>query len=412
MTVERRPARRPTGRTVLAVGILALTVAMIVFSLGSVVGPRGDELPNRPWWGVVAAVATVFVSFPLVGAIVALRRPENLIGWLFLLIGLCMTTGFFATEYVWRALITGLPLPAIEIVAWLGEWTFLVAIALAFTWLPLLYPAGRLPTGRVRWLLWLSTAAIGAGIVATAVAPGPLTDYGGLPRPVEAPPAFAGLAQALETTALPMVFAFGLVCCGTLLLRFRRSRSVERQQLKWFLFASGGAFVASLLAVVQVSEPVFLIAMLATACVPASAGIAILRYRLWDIDRLVSRTIGWALVTGTLVGLFGAAVIALQAALDGVTQGETLAVAVSTLLAAGLFQPLRRRVQAVVDRRFDRAAYDARRTADAFGERLRGQVAMDAVADDLRATIDVAVRPASQGLWLRSATNVARTTGP
>jgi hypothetical protein len=153
------------------------------------------------------------------------------------------------------------------------------------------------------------------------------------------------------------------------------------------------------------------IALLATSCVPTSAGIAILRYRLWDIDRVVSRGIAWALVTTALVALFATVVIALQGVLGDVTQGDTLAVAASTLLAAALFQPLRQRVQRLVDRRFDRTAYDAQRTIDSFAERLRDEVDLDDLERDIRAAAATTLHPASTAIWLRDATNRSPAPG-
>jgi hypothetical protein len=138
---------------------------------------------------------------------------------------------------------------------------------------------------------------------------------------------------------------------------------------------------------------------------PIAIGIAVLRYRLYEIDRIISRSIAWAVVTGVLVAVFAGGVVALQAALAGFTQGETLAVAVSTLVAATLFQPLRRRVQRAVDRRFDRASYDGQRTVEAFAERLRDEVALDAVVADLHQTVATSIKPTSFGLWLRPASH-------
>ena len=192
-----------------------------------------------------------------------------------------------------------------------------------------------------------------------------------------------------------------MICVGSLFVRFRRSGAVERQQVKWFLLANAAFLVTLVIAFATFSDAAFVLALVAAAGIPIAAGIAILRYRLWDIDRIVSRTVSWAVITAALVAVFVGGVLALQAVLAQVTQAPTLAVAASTLFAFALFQPLRRRVQRVVDRRFDRARIDAERTAQGFGARLRDEVAIDAIAADLRTTIDRSVRPSTQGLWLR-----------
>jgi hypothetical protein len=149
-----------------------------------------------------------------------------------------------------------------------------------------------------------------------------------------------------------------------------------------------------------VTDVAFLIGLLAMFALPVAIAVAVLRYRLYEIDRIISRTIGWAVVTGVLAAAFAVLVVGLEALLQGQTQGETLAVAASTLAAFGLFQPVRRRVQRAVDRRFDRARYDAQRTADAFAERLRDEVELDALTAELQQTVDAAIRPSVSGLWL------------
>ena len=192
-----------------------------------------------------------------------------------------------------------------------------------------------------------------------------------------------------------------MICVGSLFVRFRRSGAVERQQVKWFLLANAAFLVTLVVAFATFNDAAFVLALVAASGIPIAAGIAILRYRLWDIDRIVSRTVSWAVISAALVAVFIAGVLALQTVLAGLTQAPTLAVAASTLFAFALFQPLRRRVQRVVDRRFDRARIDAERTAQGFGARLRDEVAIDTIAADLHTTVDRSVRPSTQGLWLR-----------
>ncbi len=191
---------------------------------------------------------------------------------------------------------------------------------------------------------------------------------------------------------------------AAVILRFRRGSAEVRQQLKWPLLAMilfglvyGAAAVDSRVA----SDGSFVFAF-ALAGIPISVAVAVLRYRLYAIDHIISRTVSWAVITALLVGAFVATVFGLQAVLVGVTQASTIAVAASTLVAFGLFQPVRRRVQRVVDRRFDRARFDAERTAAGFADRLRGEVAIDAIASDLQATLDASIKPSAQVLWLRN----------
>jgi hypothetical protein len=188
------------------------------------------------------------------------------------------------------------------------------------------------------------------------------------------------------------------------ILRFRRGSTVERQQLKWPLLAVvlfGAVYAGASLYPDLVGDGSLLFGP-SLAGIPISVAIAVLRYRLYAIDHLISRTVSWAAITAILVAVFVVGVLVLQAALAGVvTQAPTLAVAASTLAAFALFQPIRRRVQRTVDRRFDRARFDAERTAASFSDRLRGEVAIEAIASDLQTTIDHSVRPRTQGLWLR-----------
>lgn len=195
---------------------------------------------------------------------------------------------------------------------------------------------------------------------------------------------------------------------AALVVRWRRGSTLERTQIKWVAAASVVLLVGEIASLLTfdptnpLGNPItFAAATLCTAVVPLAMGVAILRYRLYEIDRLISRTIGWAIVTGLLVAVFAGAVVGLQALLAGFTQGQTLAVAASTLVAFALFQPVRRQVQRAVDRRFDRARYDAERTAGAFADRLRDETDIETVTADLTATTRAALAPAGLGIWIR-----------
>jgi hypothetical protein len=377
-------------------------MAILTFSVASLVLPGAEQLPDRPTVPLAIAAITVFVSFPVVGFVIAMRRPDNPIGWLFLTLGVTFAVGFFATDYVWRTLLFDLSLPLVGLIGWVGEWSFSLSIGLVFTWLPMLFPSGLLPGRRWRTLFWTASVVIALGVGASAVYPGPIETYdGAISPPVEAPVALAGVLGLVAELYTPLVLILGGVALTSLSIKFRRGGATERQQLKWFGLANATFILAIAVAIVTLIEPLFVVALFAAASIPISAGIAILRYRLYDIDRLISRTIGWAVVTSVLVAVFVGLVVGLQTALAGLTQGDTMAVAASTLIAFALFQPVRRRVQRVVDRRFDRARYDAERTAAAFAERLRSEVGLAGVESDIAATVQTALLPASVGVWLR-----------
>ena len=355
----------------------------------------------------------VLLSYPLVGTLVAIRRPENPIGWLFVVLGLGFTAGYFSTEYIGRAQISGWPLPGAVLVGWVGNWSFVVDMGIAFAWIPLLFPTGHLPGPRWRIVAWALVITMTLGVASIALRPGPLdaTNLGDLANPFGAPGLTSVLA-AIDAIYFPAIAILGLTCIGSLFVRFRVSSAVERQQIKWLMLATSSFIVALGAALAAQGEALFLLALVAAAGIPVSAGIAILRYRLWDIDRVVSRSIGWAVVTFLLLSVFAIAVVALQALLAPITSENTLAVAASTLIAFALFQPLRRRVQQAVDRRFDRARYDGQRTVDAFAERLRNEVDLRSLEGEIARVVSDTVRPTSAAVWLRNVRHTSSAQVP
>lgn len=229
---------------------------------------------------------------------------------------------------------------------------------------------------------------------------------------VQNPFGIAGIEPLLDVLSLPLFQLAGPAAfvggVASVVVRFRRGGEVERAQLKWLVAATALAVTAwpviglgTALGWPVLTTLAWSAGLLSFIAIPVAIGIGVLRYRLYEIDRIISRSIAWAMLTGVLVAVFAVGVLAFQAALARFTQGETLAVAASTLIAVSLFQPVRRRVQRVVDRRFDRARYDAERTVEAFAERIRNQVAVDAVLADLQATVTDSIKPSSSGLWLR-----------
>jgi hypothetical protein len=373
---------------------------MVGLSLTSVLAPGRTQLPDSPSVLNVVVVLFAVVMLPSVGAVLAILRPRNPIGWLFLVCGLGFTVGIFSTEYVVRAASLEGGLPVVQLVDWLGTWAGLMALSLAIVFLPLLFPDGHPPGPRWRIFGWVAAVAFGVATVASAILPDQTAGYGGrLANPVGVGGPVGEIAAIVNQ--VPVMLILGLFSISSLGLRFRRSRGIERQQLKWFLLAVGTLLVTAIVGIATQIEAVWYGVLLAFAALPVAAGIAVLRYRLYEIDRIISRTIGYGAVTVTLAVVFVGAVLGLQAILAPITGGNTVAVAASTLIVAALFQPLRGRIQRIVDRRFDRARYDAERVVDAFAGQLRDEVDLDRLRIVLVATAEHAVRPNGASVWLR-----------
>ena len=386
--------------------IAAAGIAVIGVLLASYAGSTKDATPAH----ALAAVSLVgsLLAFILCGALIVSRQPRNIVGWLLMIPGLALPASTLATNWLGAMQPPSQVGPAQWLVLWALSWSWILLI-FPILHLLLTFPDGRLLSSRWRLVVALEVTmvAVFLGFAAFVQHLGVLVDDE-IVWTVANPIGF--LPNDLFDASLGVLWEVGLVVMTiasavAVVLRFRRGSTVERQQLKWpvlavVLFGTvyGGAAVNAEL----VGNGSILFGF-ALAGIPISVAIAVLRYRLYAIDHLISRTISWAVITAVLVAVFVGGVLGLQAALAQVTQAPTLAVAVSTLLAFGLFQPLRRRVQRLVDRRFDRARIDAERTAQGFGARLRDEVAIDTIAADLHTTIDRSVRPTTQGLWLRTA---------
>ncbi len=402
MTAERSWAsgRRPS--TGLALGLLAVSYGMIMFTLGSLFAPGSAALPDRPNLVNFLAATAVFVSLPTVGAVLAILRPRNAIGWLFLGGGFGFIIGIFSTEYVGRSLYTGAALPGAGLVDWMGAWSWGLSFSLLVIWVPLLFPDGHLPGPRWRPFAWV---ALVAGVVATGAAAISADTTGGysgqLPNPFAVGGRIGDVALVVNGWSLQVLAVLGLLSIASLAVRFRRAHAGERQQLKWFLFAAGYLLTAMVVTIVTGSDVAWNALELGFAALPIAVGIAVLRYRLYDIDRIISRTIGYAAITGLLAITFALAILLFQTVLAPVTGRNTVAVAGSTLIVAALFQPLRRRVQRVVDRRFNRSRYDAERTIAVFSTRLRDDVDLESLGADIQTVVAQTVAPASMVLWTR-----------
>jgi hypothetical protein len=360
-----------------------------------------------------AGIALTMVTNASVGAVLVIRRPGNVVGTI-----LVLTADLMAVTLLgW---VSGVALAEQRgphdtlagLVSVVGAVGFLPSLIVAGPLLALLFPTGRLPSQRWRWPI---AGIVAAGVIGSTIVvarPGPIVGTAadspfGLSG-FSGTEAFWLIGQAVGIAALVVGLLLGVTAVT---LRFRRSRGVERAQLKWFVAANVavGTFLVlgladgGFLGLVAGTNPTILdlLAYVSFLLPPVAVGIAILRYRLFEIDRLIARTLSWAIVTGLLVGGFAVAVVALQAVLAGFIERQTVAVAASTLVAFALFQPVRRRVQSAVDRRFDRAHYDAQRTVAEFSDRLRDEVDLAALSGDLDTTIRDAISPRSVGIWLR-----------
>lgn len=385
----------------LAVFLLAMQLAALAYGLASLVGSGSELIPDRPTVLSAVAFTLTFVAFPGIGALIAWHRPAHPVGWLFLAVGVGLTSSTFATEYVGRAIFVGEELPLVTMAAWLGEWGWILAGGLAMILVPLLFPTGRPPSDRWRPFGWAAGIAIAVVLASQATRPGPLAAYDGMVNPFGIGGLVGQLGTLISDGAFVVLCSLGAVSVASLVIRYRRARGIERQQIKWLLYPAG-LFVAGLTtaAFIQV-DIVWTVSLLALGAMPVGAGIGILRHRLFDIDLVINRTLVYGALTALLAGVYVGSVLVLQAVLTPVTQGEGLAVAISTLAVAALFQPVRRRVQAAVDRRFFRSRYDAQRTVDAFGTRLRHETDVERLAEDLGALVHGSLQPSSVSVWLR-----------
>ena len=395
----RTAARLAWSLWALSVSLTGLSLLLLVLILRS---------PNSyifDWWlgnALVVVDATV-------GAIVASRRPENPVGWLLCLSGVAVGTSSFTSQYaIYTLLARPGSLPAGEASAWVAAWMLPIMIGLQVSYI-LLFPTGRLPGRRWRWLAWLTVAFVLVGMLTFAFSPGA---HQGSLGPIKNPLGIKGFDifyQAVLYTMAPLLFGTAAL---SVYVRLRQARGVERQQIKWFAYAAAIYALSIVLIVINlaIDAPLWFerggtaIFTVAGMTIPISIGIAILSYRLYDIDRIINRTLVYGSLTVTLVALYFGGIVLLQRVFDvltGTGEKSTLAVVASTLVIAALFNPLRRRVQGFVDRSFYRYKYDAAKTLEAFGSRLREQTDLDALSDDLVEVVRGTMQPEHVSLWLR-----------
>ncbi len=381
---------------------------------------RGADLPSswRADLGVGSLLGgALFLAFPLVGALIASKRPENAVGWLCLVVGLIWTLIGVLEYYSYYGAATPGSVPFPVAMAGISDWMWVPAMGLLGTYVLLLFPDGRLPSRRWRPLAWLSGAVILLLSVCVMLAPGRLGNLAGVRKPfaLEGADWLVGGAYAL----LPLLPLCMLASALSLVMRYRRSGGEQRQQIKWMAFAA--SVVVVLYAIAMLVSFVFpeeswttagtvwwlnlltYAVLLSFTLVPIAVGVAVLKYRLYDIDVLINRTLVYGSLTAMLALIYVGGVVGLQAFFRAVTgQESTLAVVASTLAIAALFNPLRQRVQGFVDRRFYRSKYDAAKTLAAFNARLRDETQLDTLVHDLAGVVRETIQPTHVSLWLRS----------
>jgi hypothetical protein len=369
-----------------------VTVVVLAFSRG---------LPGQDWQLTVEFItsalgnALIVLACAGVGLLIISRRPGNVIGWIYALVALVFAAGEFAASYTSREL------PGRMWTALLPDLTWIVAFPLGATLLLLLYPTGRPPSPRWRPVVWAAVVATVLVVVASALKPGPMT----YPPRVDNP---LGLEQAewvrdlIELVGVVVIVAAVFVAAGSLILRWRRAQGVERQQLKWL------AYAAAMLVVVLVTSNWLpdtfsdVISAFMPLLFPVATAIAVLRYRLYDIDRIINRTLVYGLLTALLGAVYAGTVVVLGQVFGGVGGNPpSWVVAGATLTVAAVFQPARHRIQQGVDRRFNRRKYNAAKTVEVFSARLRDEVDLDTLSAEVLAVVDQTMQPTTASLWLR-----------
>jgi len=392
----------------LAWSLWALSLALTALSLLLLV--LNFSHPDVPVYTFWAENVLFSVGYSTVGAVIVPRMPaENPIGWLFCAIGLLWAVIHFIGEYaIYGLLAAPGSLPAGEVASWIYSWLWVPGLGLV-GFLGLVFPNGRLPSARWRSFARISAFLTFVGAVLAAFSPGPIIL--GLSA-IRNPLGIEGLPNAYKPVQALMLVLLA-VSVVSLLMRRLYARGVERQQTKWFTYTSAVAASGAILDYI-ISEPFELVwlglvgqalVLVGLAGIPIAMGIAITRYKLYEIDLLINRTLVYGSLTATLVALYFIGIVVLQRMFVLLTgQQSTLAVVASTLLIAALFTPLRRRIQGFIDRSFYRRKYDARKTLEAFSVQLRDETDLDALSSDLLGVVRETMQPAHVSLWLRPET--------
>ena len=393
----------------LAWSLVALSVALLLGGIALFLVTR-SAVPDLQFGGevgdssVVADLVTL-LTFSVVGAIIASRHPRNTIGWLFCCVGVTIGLNSFVGDYAEFWLASGFGMSSLgETAAWFSSWLWTLLVYVPTSFLLLLFPDGRLPSPRWRPVAWGIALGTAGGVVGYALRAGPLEDFPQIANPygVDSPVVgMVGVAGALVAGGSMVASAVSPI------VRMRRAGSEQRQQIKWLAYGGavvvGTIFVGGL--VIPWSVPVSIVIMsVALLGLPVFTGIAIVRYHLYDIDLLINRTLVYGSLTLMLALVYFGGVTATQALLQTLTGQQKLpqlAVVISTLLIAALFNPLRHRIQSFIDRRFYRSKYDAAKTLDTFSARLREETDLGTLNDELVSVVRQTMQPEHVSLWLR-----------
>ncbi len=398
----------------LAWTMCALSLALT--SVGLVFHVLNLSHPNTHIYDYWIENTVLPISFSIIGAIIASRLPANSVGWLFCAAASVSAVTNFSAGYATYALLAQPnSLPAGEALAWLSYWVWFLGFGCIVLSL-LLFPNGRLPSSGWRWLAWLTVLLTIVGALWVALSPGVIVTLGSIRNPL----GIEGLPSGYWPIQTIMSVLLFVAAVSTLGLRLPRARGVERQQIKWPAYTAVVATVGNLLYDTAISEAMGLrwlewagyVVVIATLVgFPLSIGIAIVRYRLYEIDTLINRTLVYGALTVMLGLVYFGGVTATQAIFRTFTgQGNTLAIVASTLAIAALFNPLRRRIQGFIDRSFYRRTYDARKTLEAFGSKLRDETDLEKLCEDLAEVVDETMQPAHVSVILRSEVPSSTTT--
>jgi hypothetical protein len=397
----------------LAWSLVALAAALLLGGIELSLVTR-STVPELPFGGetedgsVVADLVTL-LTFSVVGAIIASRHPRNTIGWLFCSVGVIIGLNSFVGHYAEFWLASGFGVSSLgETAAWLSSWLWILLVYFPTSLLLLLFPDGRLPSPRWRPVAWGVALGTASGVVGNALKAGPLVDFPQIANPY----GVDSLVVGVVGIAGSIVAAGSMVASAvSLIVRMRRAGSEQRQQIKWLAY--GGAMVVATIfvggLVILWSVPVSIVIMsIALLGLPVFTGIAIVRYHLYDIDVLINRTLVYGTLTLMLALVYFGGVTATQVLLQTLTDQQQLpqlAVVVSTLVIAALFNPLRHRIQSFIDRRFYRSKYDAAKTLDTFSARLREETDLTTLREELVSVIWETMQPEHVSLWLRPDTS-------
>jgi len=391
----------------LAWSLVGVSVVLLVGGILFALMTRSPISERSNYSSVTLAVLAL--AFSVVGAIIASRQPRNAIGWLFCSVGVTIGLSSFAGDYAEFWLASGFGMGALgETAAWFSSWSWTLLVFVPTSFLLLLFPDGRLPSPRWRPVAWCAALGLIGFLSGYTLEPGPLEDF---PRMMNPYGVDSLILNAVAIAGAILASASMVASAISLIVRMRRAGRAERQQIKWLAYGGavvvGAVFVGGVISVWSGDVGIALIS-LGLLGVPIFTGVAIARYRLYDIDIVINRTLVYGALTAALVAMYFGGVATLQALFRTLTDQEQqpqLAIVVSTIAIAALFDPLRRRIQSFIDRRFYRSKYNAQKTLEAFSSKLRDETDLEALSGNLEGVVRGAMQPAHVSLWLRPSTS-------